>query len=208
MGLDRRRLELQVQKQRQIAILTFTVVTATLALTFYTVNAFRDSRAQREREYINRAQIEEIMEEVQRSQEESKNARIQLDETLQRLSHLRGTGNTTTGTEQRLAAITQDLSNVKQQVDTLQRGVDGISAAISSSPEKAVALPLLTKDVDDLKVSSEHDIEAVRSEMIRSYDQTKWLIGFILAALIGTVINSAIQSRGSRQQPHHVPRFE
>ena len=209
MALRYREERLRAQNQRQRWIFAFTISAATLALGFYTVTAFHDSRALRERDYEARDQIAVVMREAKNAEEAAKDARMQLDETLQRLSHIKVSSNQPAEVEQRLAAITQDLSNVKQQVDTLQHGIDGINAAITSTPEKAVAVPLLKKDVDDFKSSTQHDIDTVRAEMIRSYDQTKWLLGFILAALIGTVINSAIQSRGAnRHFTAHKQKFE
>jgi hypothetical protein len=54
--------------------------------------------------------------------------------------------------------------------------------------------------MDDFKALTQRDLDSVRSEMARNYDLNKWLIGLILAAVLGTVVNNTLQARTTKAE--------
>jgi hypothetical protein len=98
-----------------------------------------------------------------------------------------------------LVLLRQGLADTNSTVVTLQTQVGTLTNALGNSPEKALTVPLLRKDVEDLRAATQRDLDSIRAEMGRNYDLNKWLIGLILAAVLGTVINSVMQSKSSKR---------
>ena len=57
----------------------------------------------------------------------------------------------------------------------------GIKKTIYDDPEKALAIPLINKDLESLKEAN----ITVRNEINRVYDLNKWFIGTLIAMTIG-----------------------
>jgi len=96
---------------------------------------------------------------------------------------------TTTG--QQVAAIGAEIKATSSRLETLERG-------LLDSPEKALSVPLLRNDLQNLKLSYKQDIDNLAKSMDRVYDQNKWFIGLMFTmavGLIGLAISSFVQSR-------------
>lgn len=90
--------------------------------------------------------------------------------------------------EKRLAALppaatVQGLS--ADEAKTIREEIDGLRHVFADNPEKALALPMLRKDVDSLKDQLRNDSAALRLELGRTLDSAKWIIGFITASNLG-----------------------
>jgi hypothetical protein len=92
------------------------------------------------------------------------------------------------------ASSAQLSASIKQ----LRSDVDGLNAAILADPSKALAVPMLRRDMDSLAQRSRDDVLAIRDEIGRVYDLTKWFIGLMLTmalGLIGLAFTNFIQAR-------------
>lgn len=72
--------------------------------------------------------------------------------------------------------------------------------AIGESPDKSLAVPLLRKDLDNLKDSYHRDLDSTQAEINRVYDQNKWFLGLMFTmalGLIGLAISNFLQLRKS-----------
>jgi hypothetical protein len=170
-----------------------TVAIALGATTIYIWNSYEDIQHNREKEAIARDQIIRSQQAAQRAEKTIQDAINSNEILLANIKRL--TGSNPSESTQQFIAIQKDLDTLKVQVSDLKLKVDGLNSALSNTPEKALALPLLAKDVSDLKVFTSHDSDSLRAEMDRNADTNKWLIGLILAAVLGNVISSAL-SRG------------
>jgi hypothetical protein len=94
-----------------------------------------------------------------------------------------------------LLGLKQTTDGIKSDLAVTQSQMSALTGAIGNNPEKLLSVPLLRKDVDDLKGSTQREIDSLREEMGRTYELNKWLIGLILAAVIGTVINNLLQAK-------------
>ncbi|NOQ25138.1 MAG: hypothetical protein GQ564_07220 [Bacteroidales bacterium] len=76
-----------------------------------------------------------------------------------------------------------DLKNI--DVQTLKDKLNQLEMVIIENPTKALSLPLIKKDIENLMEN--HDIErlSIRSELNRVYDQNKWFIGLMFTMAIG-----------------------
>ena len=171
---------------------------AVLATISYFVVAFNDYRASQKRvtySQLEAMRITKSWDEV-RANIDEKNART--DELVQQLSKLaQSPASNDYKLAQQITLMQHDLNTQKDELTALQSHINALTRAIESSPEKAVTIPLLTKDLDDFKSSSQHDIESLRAEMLRGYELNKWLIGLMLAAVFGIVFKGVLESRSS-----------
>jgi|SRR5580704_12904630 hypothetical protein len=96
-----------------------------------------------------------------------------------------------------ITVLKRDIDSTNAQLTVLNSNFQILDKSIESNPEKALTVPLLRKDLDDFKLSSQHDIDSLRAEMLRGYELNKWLIGLLLAAIVGIVLKSIFESRTS-----------
>ncbi len=93
----------------------------------------------------------------------------------------------------------QSIGNVQVSSDlsVLNTRVNNLSAAIMSSPEKALALPLLRRDVDAITKRIDEVQAQSKADMDRLYEQQKWMlggIGTVLIAVAGGAITIILRS--------------
>lgn len=82
---------------------------------------------------------------------------------------------------------TLQVAKLTAEVNTLQSQMKELDDAIGLYPAKALAVPLLQKDVDDFKDTYRRDIETTQGEINRVYDQNKWFIGLMFTLALGVV---------------------
>jgi hypothetical protein len=95
---------------------------------------------------------------------------------------------------------TVEAAKLRAQVESLTKQLQLLNDAIGQSPEKALAVPMLRKDLDNLRDSYHHDLDSIQSEISRVYDQNKWFIGLMLTmalGLLGLAVSNFLQLRKS-----------
>lgn len=85
------------------------------------------------------------------------------------------------------AKIASKISQLENSVSELDHGLKSLEKVILDNPTKALEMPLLSKDVDNLKVSYQSEILALRQEVSRVYDLNKWFIGLMFTMAIGII---------------------
>jgi uncharacterized protein YhaN len=164
----------------------------------------------------NRDAREAAMEQLRHAQQEQKQIddnQVQLDKLTQDLKRIdksleqfasqHGKPPDNSESIRQIALLRQDLGALKYEISTIHTSVDRLNDALMTTPDKALMAPLLKKDVDDLKISSQRELDSVRGEMARAYDLNKWLIGLILAAVLGLLANAMIQSKSRATTQRH-----
>lgn len=99
--------------------------------------------------------------------------------------------NPSTDTGRQIAAVQADLKTATTRLETLEKG-------LLESPQKALSVPLLRNDLENLKNIYKQDIEAMAKNVDRVYDQNKWFIGLMFTmaiGLIGLAVSNYFQSR-------------
>ena len=82
---------------------------------------------------------------------------------------------------------------LKERVESINERLTLIEKAISENPEKALSIPMLRKDQENMSKSIETGRVAIKVEMDRLYEQQKWMLGGIGAVLL-TVIGAALSA--------------
>ena len=95
------------------------------------------------------------------------------------------------GTSKEINKILIAQQNINERLNLLE-------AAILNNPTTALSMPLLRKDVDNLKTQYKENKDETARHLDRMYDQNKWFIGLMFTMAIGIVglaISNFLQSR-------------
>lgn len=77
--------------------------------------------------------------------------------------------------------------------------VDVIEAAVTESPERAMSIPMLRKDIDILQEDVSDDVSAIRLEIERIYDLGKWFLGLVATmavGILGLAVGNLLKGKG------------
>ncbi|WP_223504645.1 hypothetical protein [Pseudomonas sp. BF-R-24] len=80
-----------------------------------------------------------------------------------------------------------ELTSLKATVKSIDERLAILERSISDNPEKALSIPMLRKDQENMSKAIEGNKIAVSAELTRIYDQQKWILGGI-----GTVLFAAV----------------
>jgi len=99
-----------------------------------------------------------------------------------------------------MKAAQEDLKTRLSQVAEVSHGtsvrIASLESVIISDPQKAVAIPLIQRDVAVLDARLTREIQAAQSDNARVYDLMKWLVGLmalVSLSLIGTAAGSVFK---------------
>ncbi len=83
-----------------------------------------------------------------------------------------------------------DLTN---QILEIQASLRALENALTVNPEKALAVPILRKDLDNAEKNLRSELQQTRNEINRMYDLNKWFIGLMFTMAV-SVLGIAISS--------------
>jgi hypothetical protein len=95
---------------------------------------------------------------------------------------------------EQLAARQAEMAGVVKSVETR---IKSLESALVESPDKALAVPLMRKDISDLDLRYKEGRLASKSEFDRLYSQQTWMlsgIGTVLLAVAGASLTMFIKS--------------
>lgn len=81
--------------------------------------------------------------------------------------------------------VATKLKELDAKVVALQSNLDALNKAIMSSPEKALEVPMLKRDISALQAQHENATKSLEREITRAYDTIKWVIGTIALGILG-----------------------
>jgi hypothetical protein len=67
---------------------------------------------------------------------------------------------------------------------------------LANTPEKAMAVPMMRRDIDDMKVNQAQVSETFKREIDRIYDLIQWTIFALAAGVIGLLGQQIFGHRG------------
>lgn len=94
-----------------------------------------------------------------------------------------------------LVAVEQ--AKLSSRIELVDIRIGAVESAILESPERALSIPLLRKDVGDLSKRSEEYRVLIKSDIDRLYAQQTWMlggIGTVLLAIAGGAITIVLKS--------------
>jgi len=81
------------------------------------------------------------------------------------------------------AIVRAELVATSVKLEDIDHRLSALEGALEHDPAKALAVPLLRKDVEALSVEEHNDIATVTASVDRIYDLSKWLLGSLTLGL-------------------------
>lgn len=141
-----------------------------------------------------------LQDQMQKSQYQIAALESSIQRSNEALSQVLSGSKSTNGssTEKDITLIRGEITSLKSEVAAMHTSLDALNSALLTTPDKALSIPLLRKDLEDFRVANQRDVDSIRLEMGRAYELNKWLMGFLLAAVLGMIINNLIQSKSAK----------
>lgn len=86
-----------------------------------------------------------------------------------------------------------EVSKLHANVSVLSEKLTALESALTTDPAKALAVPILRKDLENTEKTLKLELLRTRAELERMYDQNKWFIGLmftIALSVLGMVASS------------------
>jgi hypothetical protein len=108
-----------------------------------------------------------------------------VDDSLANISHL-----------PKDAKLSFQLQQIQKTVANIQGRQDQLEQVIVTSPSKVLEIPLIKRDLDNLKDAQKAEIISIKEGVDRVYDLNKWLLGAMAVSIIALAIGSFLKSPG------------
>ncbi|ELI1809230.1 hypothetical protein VCSRO163_3607 [Vibrio cholerae] len=80
-----------------------------------------------------------------------------------------------------------EVSKLKGNTDIITAKIDALEDALTVNPAKALAVPILRKDLENVEQSLKAELRQTRAELDRMYDQNKWFIGLLFTVALSVL---------------------
>lgn len=98
------------------------------------------------------------------------------------------------GVSFKLIDLESRIENISNQLGIIKT----IENAIVDSPERAMSIPILRKDMDSLQKGIADDVASLRTEIERIYDLGKWFLGLIASMTISILLLAVAEFRKNK----------
>ncbi len=95
----------------------------------------------------------------------------------------------------------QTLTQIKADQEQLRSRFSALETTLVSTPEKAIAVPLLKQQIDTLQDRSHADLDSVRGEIGRLFTLTQWFIGLMFTIALGVFGLALSNLRRANEKP-------
>ncbi|HGH4635016.1 TPA: hypothetical protein ACJIWT_001544 [Enterobacter bugandensis] len=129
---------------------------------------------------IENPKKEELEEQYKKQIEQISNYR---DETFRLTSMIEGLKNSSS-----LSSENIRIETLESQFKVLQKKIDGLESILNSSSEKAMALPLMRKDIDSLEKSIKASNDYSDKQLERFINLFYWICGTLALGIVGLCV--------------------
>ena len=91
--------------------------------------------------------------------------------------------------------VSVKLAKVEGEIEQLASKLDALNKVIMQSPEKAIEIPMLKRDISSLQKQYEYAVESLQNQITRAYDTMKWVIGTIVLGILGLAASILLKGR-------------
>ncbi|RTY73087.1 hypothetical protein EKL97_13235 [Flavobacterium sp. LS1P28] len=83
----------------------------------------------------------------------------------------------------------------EERIQDLEKKIETLNNIIIENPEKSLTIPLLNKDIENIKKENELQIELIKDKVETVVDLNKWILGLIFSLLITIVISNLAKNK-------------
>lgn len=83
----------------------------------------------------------------------------------------------------------------EERIQELEKKIETLNNIIIENPEKSLTIPLLNKDIENIKKENELQIELIKDKVETVVDLNKWILGLIFSLLITIVISNLSKNK-------------
>lgn len=94
-------------------------------------------------------------------------------------------------------AVSTKLQELDAKLTAVDAKMSALNNAIMASPEKALEVPMLRRDLLALQNQYESATKSLEREITRAYDTIKWVIGTIVFGILG--LAASVFLRGKQE---------
>ncbi len=94
---------------------------------------------------------------------------------------------------------TQNLSKLEDKVAVLEK-------VILETPEKAVSIPLINKEIENLKIQTDSKVEMVEEKIDTIISLNRWILGLMFSLLITIVIKNLLDIKIVNKKEREIER--
>jgi 5-bromo-4-chloroindolyl phosphate hydrolysis protein len=80
-----------------------------------------------------------------------------------------------------------ELKTLNTNITDAQTKLANVEKILMDTPERALELPLLRRDMDNLKATYQSELASTRQSVDRVYDQNKWFLGVMVTMLLAVI---------------------
>lgn len=77
--------------------------------------------------------------------------------------------------------------DLKRELDSMKHIIADLKLIMVESPEKAVSIPLLKRDLENVQTNFSTELNSVKHDIDKLYDSMKWMGGLLFALLISLI---------------------
>lgn len=114
------------------------------------------------------------------------------NETIQLTSMIEGLKNTST-----LSSENIRIETLESKFKTLQDKINNLENILNNSPEKAMALPLMRKDIDSLEKTIKASSEYSDKQLERFINLFYWICGTLALGIVGLCVGLFMNAKKS-----------
>jgi hypothetical protein len=113
------------------------------------------------------------------------------------VQHLRQLQGEVTALQKAQAAIAQlptkdratvQIAALAGRLEAIERRQSQVEQVILNNPEKALSMPLMRRDIENLRDNNTQSLSAIKQSVDQIYDLTKWLLGALAVGVFSLAI--------------------
>lgn len=74
------------------------------------------------------------------------------------------------------------------RIDGLEKRLSALEAALMTSPEKALSVPIMRRDLDNMRETNAQSLTSIKASVDQIYDLSKWLLGALAVGVLSLAI--------------------
>lgn len=92
-------------------------------------------------------------------------------------------------------SVSAKLRELDAKVSSINNKLEAMNKTIMASPEKALEIPMLRRDILALQRQYENATTSLEREITRAYDTIKWVVGTIVLGIIALVASVFLRGK-------------